>query len=154
MTAVCSGVSLITVTVKLAATTVDSEGHNKGFSWSHWYAAATMTAVPNAFSGIYHMSFSKVEPPTNFLWYVLVSVMVFALGFPVPIWLLCSPTGAQQLAFTTPQPFTGICASWWWSVAQARSARSSCSYHYLQYGGALYHSFSCSPDIPAIWWAI
>ena len=114
-----------------SATTVDSEVHNKGFCWPHYYAAATTTSVPDAFSGIWQLchGFSKGK----YLWDLSLSLiahvicwclMMFALGFPcgchVHQWgLKCTTLWSIPLA--------GICASLWWSIAHASSALSVCS---------------------------
>ena len=47
----------------------------------------------------------RVEHPKNSLCDVLVSVMVFAFCFQVPMWLPCSPVMAQPSGFATLQPF-------------------------------------------------
>ena len=52
------------------------------------------------------VSFSfRVESLNNSYIMCLVSVIVFAFCFWVPMWLPCSPIGAQYLGFMTPQPF-------------------------------------------------
>ena len=56
--------------------------------------------------GSQQVSFSfRVEPPTDSLCYMLVSAMVFAFCFQVPMWLPCSPNWAQLLGFATLHPF-------------------------------------------------
>ena len=56
--------------------------------------------------GAPQVSFSfRVESSTTFLCYILVYVMVFAYCFQVPMWLPCSPLGAQPLGFAASQPF-------------------------------------------------
>ena len=59
---------------------------------------ATQAYANNAM-GTLQVSFSfKVEPPTDSLCHMLVSVMVFDFCFQVSMWL-------QLLGFITPQPF-------------------------------------------------
>ena len=48
----------------------------------------------------------RVDAPTNSLCHMLVSGMVFASCFHVPMWLPCSPIGGQPLRFATLQSFT------------------------------------------------
>ena len=56
--------------------------------------------------GPLQVSFSfRVELPTDSLCHVFVSLMVFASCFQVPMWLSCSPMGAQPLGFATLQLF-------------------------------------------------
>ena len=93
------------------------------------------------------------EPPSDLLCHVLVSTMVFAFCFEIPMWLPCSPIGDQLLGFATLQPLASICASWWWSVANARSILSGCFSHCLKLGALCYSS--CHPwAFPVIWWGI
>ena len=49
--------------------------------------------------------FFRVEPPTILYILCLVSVLVSALYFQVPSWMLYSPMGAQLLGFAPLQPF-------------------------------------------------
>ena len=52
------------------------------------------------------VSFSfRVEPPTNSWCHMLVSVMVFAFSFHIPMQLPCSLIVAHPLGFATLQPF-------------------------------------------------
>ena len=47
----------------------------------------------------------RAELPSDFLCHVLVSVMVFAFCFHVPMWPSCSPRGAQLWGHATQQTF-------------------------------------------------
>ena len=117
-TVVCSGAMLITMIAMLAsisgpeiirsawcvsATTFDSKGYNEGsvglIAMSQYlqtqcqmpcqaYASYAM-GPPQA-----HYSF-RFEHPIGSLCHVLVSVLVFAFYFQVPMWLSCSPMGDQ-----------------------------------------------------------
>ena len=130
VTVVCSGVSFITMTViEMASTIVGwttsgqhdavlppefySERDIEGLCWPNHYAGTAQSQSQMPFEGyvIYAM-----DPPQviflfqglachRFLCHVLVSVMVFAFCFQAPMWLPCSPIGAQPLGFATPQPF-------------------------------------------------
>ena len=91
----------------VSATTIDPRGHKKGNCWP-CHCAEAATWVLDAFSGLCllchgyswdEFSFSDL----SFL--ILMSAMVFAFCFQVPMCLTCSPRGAQVLGFAPPQPF-------------------------------------------------
>ena len=76
--------------------------------------------------------FFRVELATDFI--TLLSVSLFACCFQVHMWLPCSSMGTQPFGFITPHyfgvcPMKGICASWYWSMAHARSTLSGFSFH-------------------------
>ena len=114
VTVVCSRTMLIKTTATLApcgpdnfrlvgcgsTTIVDSWAHNEAFCWPHHYTAATTTSVPDAFWYMPTM-------PLVICKYVslLVSSILFAFCFQAPMWLACSPIGAQPLGFATLQLF-------------------------------------------------
>ena len=61
MKVVGPGLLHISMTGMMAATTVDSDGHNEGFCWSHHYAAATSTLVSDEFLGIAYYAMGPLE---------------------------------------------------------------------------------------------
>ena len=86
-----------------------SEGHNEGLSLPHQYAVATTTLVLHAFSGIWQLcdgSFTgkflfQSWGSQQFLWHVLVSLMVFIFCFQVAMF----PYGDSTIGVATPPPF-------------------------------------------------
>ena len=148
-----------------SAARVDSEGHNVGLCWPCDNAVATFS-VPDSFSGIGQLCqgsstgkfLFQVEPPTNALYYMLLSVMVFAFGFQIPMKLPCSPMVAQPLGFATLQPF-GV-YPWQAYVPPCDGPWLMLEVHQVLLlplfcvGGASYYSFTFTPAIPSIWWGV
>ena len=63
-----------------------------------------LQAYANYAMGPLHVGFTfRVEAPTIF--YVFVSILVYAFYFKVPSWIPLSPMGAQPLGFVPLQPF-------------------------------------------------
>ena len=116
---VCSGASLITMTVIMAPTSVGqttSDQHDVVLP-PQWIlreavrGSVSLTTMPehqqpqsqmpsqafvNYTMGPLLVSFSfRGNPPTNSLCHMLVSVMVFAFCCQIPILLPCSPKGVQ-----------------------------------------------------------
>ena len=109
--------------------------------------------------GPLQVSFSfRFEPPTDSIYHMLVSVMVFAFHFQIPVSLKCSLMEALLLGFAPSHllniPLASIYVSRWWSVIHTRSTLSGCSSHYFEWGRASYCLFSCHPAIPSIWLGI
>ena len=96
-----------------STTTVNSEGHKEGFCWPHHCAAATATSVSDAFSVICQLCHGLSTgrflfwswASSDFLCYVLVSVVTFAFCFQVFMWLPFSPMEAEPLEFASLKSF-------------------------------------------------
>ena len=58
-----------------------------------------------------------------------------------------STIGVCDIATHWSIPLAGICVSWWWSAAHARSALSGCFSHFFQDGGASCYTFSCPQPV-------
>ena len=83
--------------------------------------------------------------------YMLVSVIVYASCFQVPMWMPFSPVKAQPLGFEPMQP---LCASWWWFEAHTRTVLSGCSLHCFDEGDALGILVIYCAAIPSVLWGI
>ena len=94
------------------AATVDSEGHNEGFFWSHPIVQQQkpQSQMPSQAYANYAIDPSRVFFFLSwaFNWF-LVSYIgacnVFSFCFQVAMWLPCSPMGAVPLGLATMEPF-------------------------------------------------
>ena len=108
VTVVCFGASLITIPIWCGPGNIKSEGCSsatKVVPQQHLH----LSQVPSQVCAIYAMgppqvSFHfRVEPSNNSYMICLVSIVVFAFCFQIPMWMPCSPKGAQPLGFTSLQ---------------------------------------------------
>ena len=146
-----------------SASTVAPRGHNEGLYWPHHCATATISLSPRCllrhlptvpFVLLSCVFFFRDQPPTNPLCCMLLSVIVFAVCFQVPMWLPCSQWGLNHLGLHH-------C-----NTLENRIARHMClqvmvhsSYRdwtewlippLLWVWGASYYLSNCPPSIPLI----